>query len=200
MFRFPVVFRLSALRFSVIRFPSGGRAFLAVGLPARQHRTPTGVTTFRAHEMRSGWVPPVPRGQRCSSRLGTIPSRRLPLLCGQSLYSATTFHRGAQHDETSARGLSSSPVQSASRLWPPDGTGALGLLPDASNPPGTPATHVRPRPGPEHGPGTTPSILVEPPINVFTRMRATSCRSGGCCRRPAPLGRADARGRDGRPL
>ena len=43
-------------------------------------------------------------------------------------------------------------------------------------PPGTPATHVRPRPGHEHGPGTTPSISIEPPINAFTPMRATSRR------------------------
>lgn len=43
-------------------------------------------------------------------------------------------------------------------------------------PPGTPATHVRPRPGHEHGPGTTPSISIEPPINVFTPMRTTSRR------------------------
>ena len=66
---------------------------------------------------------------------------------------------GADRNETSVGGLSSSPVRSASRLWPPDGTGALGLLPELRTPPGTPATHVRPRPGHEHGPGTTPSIL-----------------------------------------
>ena len=83
---------------------------------------------------------------------------------------------GADRNETSVGGLGSSPVRSASRLWPPDGTGALGLLPELRTPPGTPATHVRPRPGHEHGPGTTPSILVEPPINVFTHMRATSRR------------------------
>ena len=43
---------------------------------------------------------------------------------------------GADRNETSVGGLSASPVRSASRLWPPDGTGALGLLPDASNPAG----------------------------------------------------------------
>ena len=43
---------------------------------------------------------------------------------------------GADRNETSVGGLGSSPVRSASRLWPPDGTGALGLLPDASNPAG----------------------------------------------------------------
>ena len=43
---------------------------------------------------------------------------------------------GADRNETSVGGLGASPVRSASRLWPPDGTGALGLLPDASNPAG----------------------------------------------------------------
>jgi hypothetical protein len=43
---------------------------------------------------------------------------------------------GTDRNETSVGGLGSSPVRSASRLWPPDGTGALGLLPDASNPAG----------------------------------------------------------------
>ena len=53
----------------------------------------------------------------------------------------------------------------------------LGFCLMLRTPPGTPATHVRPRPGHEHGPGTTPSIFVEPPINVFfTHMRATSRR------------------------
>jgi hypothetical protein len=35
---------------------------------------------------------------------------------------------------------------------------------------------ARPRPGHEHGPGTTPSISIKPPINVLTHMRATSRR------------------------
>ena len=52
----------------------------------------------------------------------------------------------------------------------------LGFCLMLRTPPGTPATHVRPRPGHEHGPGTTPSVFVEPPINAFTHMRATSRR------------------------
>jgi hypothetical protein len=52
----------------------------------------------------------------------------------------------------------------------------LGFCLMLRTPPGTPATHVRPRPGHEHGPGTTPSIFFEPPINAFTHMRATSRR------------------------
>jgi hypothetical protein len=43
MSRFPVAFRLPAFRFSVIRFPPGSWAFLAVGLPDVIARTPTGL-------------------------------------------------------------------------------------------------------------------------------------------------------------
>src|SRR5262249_45643921 len=41
---------------------------------------------------------------------------------------------GLARDEVSNGGSSSSSVRSAPRLWPPDGTGALGLLPEASHP------------------------------------------------------------------
>jgi hypothetical protein len=42
------------------------------------------------------------------------------------------------------RGSRNSPVRSSPRLWPPDGTGALGLLPRAPDPAGSsPTTHVR---------------------------------------------------------
>ena len=83
----------AGLCFSAIRFPPRDWAFLTVGLPDVTARTSTGVTTFRAHELRAGWVPPVPRGQRCSSRLSGLPSRRLPLGSGESLHSATASHR-----------------------------------------------------------------------------------------------------------
>src|SRR6266567_2008656 len=46
----------------------------------------------------------------------------------------------------------------------------LGFCLMLRTPPGTPATHVRPRPGHEHGPGTTPTIIVEPPNNAFTHI------------------------------
>ena len=93
--RVPVSCCLSTagLRFSIIRFPPGGWAFLAVGLPDRIVRTLTGVTAFRTHEIRAGWVPPVSRGQRCSSRLSGLLNRRLPLRSGESLYSAPAFHQ-----------------------------------------------------------------------------------------------------------
>ena len=57
----------TGIRFSVILYPPGNWALLIVGLPARRPDL-DGVTTFRTSELRSGWAPSVPRGQRCSSR------------------------------------------------------------------------------------------------------------------------------------
>ncbi len=102
MSRFPVAFRLPAFRFSVIRFPPGSWALLAVGLPDAPSRPdPDGVTTFRTHELRPGWVPPLPRGRWCSSRLRAIPSRHPPLRRGQSLSLATSSHQRGSCDEAS---------------------------------------------------------------------------------------------------
>ena len=67
------------------------------------------------------------------------------------------------------RGSLRSPVRSSPRLWPPDGTGALGLSPELRTPP-LPATHVRVGTGLEHWPGTTPPTSVGPPIREFTRI------------------------------
>ena len=72
--RFPVALSAAGVRFSGIRFPPRSWAPLAVGLPTDTSRPdPDGVTAFRTHELRPGWVPSLPRGRRCSSR----PPRRL---------------------------------------------------------------------------------------------------------------------------
>ena len=52
-------------------------------------------------EIRPGWVPPRPRGQRCSSWPDAVPGQRLPLPSGQSLHPAPASHRGATHHEES---------------------------------------------------------------------------------------------------
>jgi hypothetical protein len=65
--RFPVAFRPPAFASRVIRFPLGSWAFLAVGLPVTNLvPDPIGVPTFHTYEMQPGWVPPLPRGRRCS--------------------------------------------------------------------------------------------------------------------------------------
>jgi hypothetical protein len=74
----------AGIRFSVILFPPGSWALLTVGLPDTPLALPDldGVTTFRTHELRPGWAPSVPRGQRCSPRPEPLPGRRLPLRNG----------------------------------------------------------------------------------------------------------------------
>jgi len=89
--RFPAAFQLPAFasRSSDSRRgigPSLRSAYRAKG------PDPDGVTTFHTHELRPGWEPPIPRGQRCSSRLKVILSRHLPLPSVQSLHPATTSH------------------------------------------------------------------------------------------------------------
>jgi len=54
----------AGIRFLNILFPPENSALLTVGLPTRHHDGPdsVGVPMFRTHELRPGWVPPLPRG------------------------------------------------------------------------------------------------------------------------------------------
>jgi len=97
----------ASLRCSGFPLPFGHRHSLldhpipaeGLGLPhgrltGRQRRPDLDrVTTFRTHELRPGWVPPLPQGRRCSPGRPTVTNRRLPLLGGQSLRPDTTSHR-----------------------------------------------------------------------------------------------------------
>ena len=77
---------------------------------------------------------------------------------------------GASDNEASTEVHAIHPSGHSPRLWPPDGTGALGLLPRASNPADQePTTHVRVGTGLEHKPGTTLTTSAEPPIRASTR-------------------------------
>ena len=53
---------------------------------------PDGVATFRAHELRPGWVPSRPRGLRCPHDRQVIPGRRTPPCSGPSLYPRPATH------------------------------------------------------------------------------------------------------------
>ena len=91
----PVSCRLSAtgIRFLVILCPLGNWAFLTVGLPVLlPGPDPDGVATFRAHELRPGWVPSLPRGLRCPHGRQVIPGRRTPPCSGPSLYPRPATH------------------------------------------------------------------------------------------------------------
>jgi hypothetical protein len=86
--RFPVALRRTGVRFLGILFPPGNWAIVASGLPAAPSGAPDpdGVSTFRMHELRPGWAPPRPRGQRCSHGQRKLSGRRLPFLHGQALH------------------------------------------------------------------------------------------------------------------
>ena len=91
----PVSCRLSAtgIRFLVILCPPGSWAFLTVGLPVLLPGPALdGVATFRAHELRPGWVPSLPRGLRCPHGRQVIPGRRTPPCSGPSLYPRPATH------------------------------------------------------------------------------------------------------------
>jgi hypothetical protein len=116
---------------------------------------PDGVSTFHTCEIRPGWVPPLPRGRRCSPRPDAVPGRRLPLPSGQSLHPAPASHQRGSSITGHQRGFTRftrpvcpSPV--ASRM----GRETLGLSPVLRTPP-LPAAHDRAGPGREHAPGTT---------------------------------------------
>jgi hypothetical protein len=167
----------TGIRFSVILYPPGDWAFLAVGLPA-ERPDPDGVTAFRTHELRPGWVPPIPRGRRCSSRTegraqpAPAASRR-PVLSPRS----NIPPRGAPLHEASTRVHAIHPSGLPLACGLPDGTGTpLGFPPSSA-----PHRHRRraSRAGQaiEHGPQTMLTTSAEPPILRVHSLRATSRRT-----------------------
>ncbi len=115
--RFPAAFRPPAFASRVIPVPPGSWAFLTVGLPdPTSGPDPVGVTTFHTHELRPGWVPPLPRGRRCS------PSR-VTSSTGACRFTAASPYTPLEHpiggdsdDEASIRGSRPSPVRSSPHL------------------------------------------------------------------------------------
>jgi hypothetical protein len=90
---------------------------------------------FRTREMRLGPGALYTPGTAVPSRPGTFPDRRLPPRSGRSLSpryhcpSRGVFVTRHQRGFTGVR-----PVQPSPRLWPPDGTGTLGLSPELHTP------------------------------------------------------------------
>ena len=135
--RFPAVFRLPAFRFSVIRFPPRDWAFLTVGLPDETSAGPRrGLPRFARTSYDRGGCLLCPEDGGALPGWAGFPADACRFPAASPCAPLPHPIGGADRNETSVGGLGSSPVRSASRLWPPDGTGALGLLPDASNPAG----------------------------------------------------------------
>jgi hypothetical protein len=74
----PVAFRPPGIRFLGILSRRGLVPLLRSAYQSLMGLDPDGVSTFRAREIRPGWAPPLPRGQRCSHDQRVNSGRRLP--------------------------------------------------------------------------------------------------------------------------
>ena len=109
--------------------PHGRLTEHAQGVP-----DPDGVTAFRTHELRPGWVPSIPRGRRCSPRPRRLPGRRLPHHSGQSLHPAALPTDRGSLNEASTRVHAIRPSGLPLACGRPDGTGRPWAFPRASHP------------------------------------------------------------------
>jgi hypothetical protein len=145
----PVSRRLSAAGNSLLGHPiPAGELGPPYGrLTGHEGPGPDGVTTFRTHELRPGWVPPLPRGRWCSSRLRAIPSRHLPFPSGQSLSLATSSHQRGSCDEASTEVHAIYPSGLPLACGPRMGREPLGFPLSSEPRRPEPTTHVRVGPG-----------------------------------------------------
>jgi hypothetical protein len=141
---------------------SCSRQGLRPSLPPAYRRHPTvlpdsdGVSTFRMRELRPGWAPPRPRGQRCSHgrRRSARPPLAVPPRPGPAPRSSSHLpglwvarhQRGFTHVRPSGLPLACAPGWNETRF---------GFFPELRTPQ-LPATHARAGTGPEHWPGAMP--------------------------------------------
>ena len=130
---------------------------------------PDGVTTFRTHEIRPGWVPPVPRGRRCSTRPASNP-RPAPAASQRPAPAPRLDHPigGDRIDEASTEVHAIHPSGLPLTCGPRMEREPLGLTLSFA-----PRRYRRRTSGRgrtiEHWPGTTPPTSVGPPICESTR-------------------------------
>ena len=90
---------------------------------------------FRTREIRLGPGALYTPGTAVPSRPGTFPDRRLPPPSGRSLSPRCHYPSRGVFVTRHQRGFTGvRPVQPSPRLWPPDGTGTLGLSPELHTP------------------------------------------------------------------
>ena len=90
---------------------------------------------FRTRETRLGPGALYTPGTAVPPRPGTFPDRRLPPPSGRSLSPRHHYPSRGVFVTRHQRGFTGvRPVQPSPRLWPPDGTGTLGLSPELHTP------------------------------------------------------------------
>jgi hypothetical protein len=167
--RFPAAFRPPAFAFRVILFPPGSWAFLTVGLPGASLAPGPGRGFHVPHcEIRPGWVPPRPRGRRCSPGRMPCPA----VACRFPAASPCTPHlhptSGATHHEASTRVHAIHPSGLSLACGLPDGTGNPWAFPCAPHPAVTGSAR-------QGGAGLRARArnyaadIIGPPIREFTR-------------------------------
>jgi hypothetical protein len=145
--------------------PPSNWALLTVGLPnAPMARSDLdGVTAFRTHEQRPGWVPSIPRGRRCSPRTGdraqpapAASQRQRPITPAPTLPPAE-----GPLDEASTRVQAIHPSGLPLARYRPDGTGGSFGFPPSFEPrrPGAGRRTSGWGQAIEHGPGTTLYVI-----------------------------------------
>ena len=132
---FPVSRCLSAtgIGFLGILCPPGNSAFLAVGLPRHIGGDTDGVSTFHTSETRPGWVPSLLRDGGARTAGLSSPAAACRFSAASPVPRSRVPSPGLPMSKHSRIHLRS-PVRSSPRVWPPDGAGTLGLLPQASDP------------------------------------------------------------------
>jgi hypothetical protein len=114
-------------------------------------------------KQRPGRAPPLLRGRRCAPDRRIRLGQRLPFPNGQSLRPRWNIPpAGVTFTKPQRRFTHVRPSRPSPRLWPPGGTGALGLLPRASHPAVTRDARQGGDGPPRTGPSTAPTASAEP--------------------------------------
>jgi len=137
---------------------------------------PDGVPTFAMRELRPGWAPPRPRGQRCSHDGEDSPAAACRSSTARPCTPVFIPSPGALGNEASAGVRSRAPVRSSPRLRSRMERARFGFFPELRTPQ-LPAAHVRAGTGLKHWPGATSPASRRPSSPQAHSQHVTSCRT-----------------------
>ena len=139
---------------SLLGHPAARRGIRPSSRSAYRHTSDLhGVTAFRTHELRPGWVPPIPRGRRCSSRLRDVLAGAWRSTAPVPHHPARATHRSGSASRDLIEGSRCSPVRS-SLAWAAQMVQTpLGLLPGFA-----PRRYRRRTPGWDRPSSTAPEL------------------------------------------